>query len=96
MERFSRNLLLLQNARIREKEDVSIQVEDVAWQVDRTVALQRGEWPRRKTSRCRIGTQGKGDKKERDDSVRFFISPLSSSPPFVPINSPNDDNFFCY
>ena len=35
---FSRNLLLLQNARIREKEDVSIQVEDVAWQVDRSVA----------------------------------------------------------
>ena len=38
MERFSRNLLLSQNARIREKEAVSIQVEDVAWQVDRSVA----------------------------------------------------------
>ena len=38
MERFSRHLLLLQNARIREKEDVSIQVEDVAWQVDRSLA----------------------------------------------------------
>ena len=30
--------MLLQNARIREKEDVSIQVEDVARQADRSVA----------------------------------------------------------
>lgn len=92
-------VLLLQNARNREKEDVSLQVEDVApqqWQVDRSDAgVENGRVERHHGVESARNERKEGDRQERDDSVRFFISPLSSSPPFVPINSPNDDNFFC-